>query len=188
MKRKIALLLSFSMILTMFSSCGGNIQNNADTTSATEAITSATEASEAVDYFGEDYDPFSDDYDPYDGNGAVAAELNTETNIVSEVTEEASETKAETTSSSKSTSETKAASTTNTESKQSDSKQSSTAKNNTEKTSSDVSLVLNTANGWENGSDKFIQLIRIKQSAVGQLPFPPLWELRLNSTGTVKFL
>ena len=153
MKRKIALLLSFSMILTMFSSCGGNTQNNADNTSATEAITSVTEASEAVDYFGDDYDPFSDDYDPYDGNGAVAAELNTETNIVSEVTEEASETKAETTSSSKSTSETKAASTTKTESKQS-----STAKNNTEKTSSDVSLVLNTANGWENGSDKFIQL------------------------------
>lgn len=75
MKKKLALLISAAMILSVFSSCGesgGTDSANIDTTSGSRS--SVTEsAAEIIDFFDEDYDPFSDDYDPYGGGGASAA-------------------------------------------------------------------------------------------------------------------
>ncbi|MDE6132857.1 MAG: hypothetical protein K2G04_05730, partial [Oscillospiraceae bacterium] len=86
MKKKLALLTSALMILSLFSSCGDSGDTNsanADTSSGLE--TAVTEsASEIIDFFDEDYDPFSDDYDPYGGVGASAVKQNPETNSVSE--------------------------------------------------------------------------------------------------------
>lgn len=164
MKKKISLLISAAMILTMLSSCGGETKDNTSgeaTVSATVSETEKTEeVTEVIDFFGEDYDPFADDYDPYGGNGAVAAEHTPETNSASEETKsEATETetdsdtktdKAETAEQTKAEKQTEAVQTTVAKSEDKSDKN--------DKTSSDVSLELNASNGWESGSDKFTQL------------------------------
>ncbi|MDE6594802.1 MAG: hypothetical protein K2K44_02185 [Oscillospiraceae bacterium] len=89
MKKKLALLISAVMVLSVFSSCGGSGDTdsaNVDTTFSAEP--SATEsAAEIIDFFDEDYDPFSDDYDPYGGGGASAAKHDPKTNGVSDSSE-----------------------------------------------------------------------------------------------------
>ena len=147
MKKRLALLLSTVMILSTFTACGNN---NTDSTSVSATTTSLTETAEntdktekeeteAVDFFADGYDPFAEDYDPYGGNGAVGAEHTPET-AEKEATAEETATEAVTETTTAEKEENKPVS---------DEKQTS---------SSEVSLVLNTSNSWDNGTDKFTQL------------------------------
>lgn len=172
MKKKLALITSVIMILSVFSSCGGENGDtnsaNSDTTSAAE--TAATEsAAEIIDFFDEDYDPFSDDYDPYGGGGASAAKQNPETNIVSEnsTSESPNEAVKVPENNSGNTAEAAVPAANNstpqtTAAKPSvvTSSETTTAapKSEEQKTSGDVVLTINSSNSWENGSDKFTQL------------------------------
>lgn len=173
--KKIALFISAVMAVTLFASCGGDSgSGEAETTSAVrETEMSETSASLTDDFFGDDYDPFADDYDPYGGNGASAAKHNPETGTVSDgdsaTNDTANTSQADQTEKPKQTQRPVSA-----ETKAADSGSSNTpkqteapkaAENNTvrataaaEKSSSDVSLLLNTSNSWENGSDKFTQI------------------------------
>ncbi len=171
MKKKIALLTSALMILSAFTSCGGDASQGegTDETSVSAAsVTSSdtTETSETdappEDFFGEGYDPFADDYDPYNGNAALAAEHTPETKA--ETGEEIPETSAAKTSETTLAS-TKAETSPKTETSakaeaapavQTASKPETTAAAG--KTSDKVTLTLNASNGWENGADKFTQL------------------------------
>ncbi len=105
MKKKIALLTSALMILSAFTSCGGDApqgEGTDETSVSAASVTSSdtTETSETdappEDFFGEGYDPFADDYDPYNGNAALAAEHTPETKA--ETGEEIPETSAAETS------------------------------------------------------------------------------------------
>ncbi len=142
MKKRLALILSAIMILSSFTACG----NNEDTSSAsiiTTSISSNTqveneeEQTEAVDFFADGYDPFADDYDPYGGNGAVGAEHTPETASTEASSDEKTEAVTEATTIQKK------------EDKLSSEKQTS---------SDEVSLILNTSNSWDNGTDKFTQI------------------------------
>lgn len=155
MKKRLALLLSAVMIFTTCSACGkSNTESIISDTTISNTKTSETGISETignsetetVDFFGEGYDPFADNYDPYGGNKAVGAEHTPETNIVESVSETTTETEAITEST-----------TSNKEEKdqKSDNKPVSSE---TQSSSSDVSLMLNTSNSWENGSNKFTQV------------------------------
>lgn len=176
--KKIALFISAVMAVTLFASCGGDSSSGeAETTSAVqETEVLETSASLTDDFFGDGYDPFADDYDPYGGNGASAAKHNPETGTAADSdtdsadvsgTSQAAQTSQ--TEESKQTTkpvsvETMAAGSGNSDT----AKQTETpkaAENNTvretaaaEKSSTDVSLLLNTSNSWENGSDKFTQI------------------------------
>lgn len=143
MKKGVALILSALMILSTFSACG---KNKTDTTSVSATSTTVTEKqdeteekSETIDFFGEGYDPFDDNYDPYGGNGAVGAEHTPETAITEITTNNEPETVTEST----------------TEKKTEEIKPSSTEK---QTSSDDVSLTLNSANSWDNGTDNFTQI------------------------------
>ena len=145
MKKRIALILSALIAISTFSACG---KNDTDTTSASTKSSAITELNEKtseteketelIDFFGEGYDPFADDYDPYSGNGAVGAEHTPET-VTTTTTEN---TKTETVTES-------------TAAKEEDKKTSSAEK---QKSSADVSLILNSANSWDNGTAKFTQI------------------------------
>ena len=174
MKKKLVFLISAVMVLSAFSSCGGNEDNtsaNAETTSAAE--TSATEsAAEIIDFFDEDYDPFSDDYDPYGGGGASAAKHDPETNSVSDNTESTSGNQREDVkvpdNDSGNTQETAVPASKNNTPQTTTAKQNNgggtsaqttaAPKSEEQKSSSDVVLTINSSNSWENGSDKFTQL------------------------------
>ncbi len=150
MKKQIALILSVIMTFTAFSACGKTDIETivSDTKSAEIDVSETTEGSvtEVVDFFGEDYDPFADNYDPYGGNGAVGAEHTPETAVTEAVTEKTTETE-----------KVIEATTANKE----DKKQTSDKKpalNDKQTSSNDVALELNSANSWDNGSDKFTQL------------------------------
>lgn len=173
MKKKLALIISAVMVLSVFSSCGGGGDTdsaNVDTTSAAEA--SATEtAAEIIDFFDEDYDPFSDDYDPYGGGGASAAKHDPETNNASDNAEITSGSPSEEEkvpdNNSGNNQETAAPASNNNTPKTTTAKPSgggtsaqttASPKSEEQKTSSDVVLTINSSNSWENGSDKFTQL------------------------------
>lgn len=178
MKKKLALLTSAVMILSVFSSCGGDSGDtdsaNIDTTSAAES--SVTEsAAEIIDFFDEDYDPFSDDYDPYGGGGATAAKQNPETNLGSGMSDSSNEDANVSADNSGNTTEAAVPAANNntpqtTTSKPKNSGNSSNSSNapaetavaankkEEQKSSDDVVLTINSSNSWENGSDKFTQL------------------------------
>lgn len=178
MKKKLALLTSAVMILSVFSSCGGDSGDtdsaNIDTTSAAES--SVTEsAAEIIDFFDEDYDPFSDDYDPYGGGGASAAKQNPETNLgsgMSDISNEDANVSADnsgnTTEAAVPAANNNTPQTTTSKPKNSGNRSNSlnapaeTAvaadKKEEQKSSDDVVLTINSSNSWENGSDKFTQL------------------------------
>lgn len=180
MKKKLALFISAMMILSVFSSCGGD---GGDTNSAKSDMTSGVEttvsesAAEIIDFFDEDYDPFSDDYDPYGGGGASAAKQNPETNGASESsTSESSnedvkvpeDNSGNTTEAAVPAANNNMSQTTTAKPKNSgNSSNSSSAPaeaaaaaspKEERKSSEDVVLTINSSNGWENGSDKFTQL------------------------------
>ena len=150
MKKQIALILSVVMTFTAFSACGKTDTETivSDTKSAEIDVSETTEGSvtEVVDFFGEDYDPFADNYDPYGGNGAVGAEHTPETAVTEAVTEKTIETEKVT-----------EATTANKEDKKQTSDK-KPASNDMQTSSNDVALELNSANSWDNGSDKFTQL------------------------------
>lgn len=143
MKKGIALTLSALMILSTFSACS---KNKTDTTTTSATSTTVTEKqdetepkSETIDFFGEGYDPFDDNYDPYGGNGAVGAEHTPETAITEITTKNEPEAVTESTA----------------EKKNEETKPSSSEK---QTSSDDVSLTLNSANSWDNGTDNFTQI------------------------------
>lgn len=146
MKKKLALILSVVMLVSTFSAC---VENNTDTVAASATTSSATETTEkhketkreteTIDFFADGYDPFADDYDPYGGNGAVGAEHTPETAVTEPTSDNKSEINTEAT----------------TEKKNKETKPSSTEK---QTSSDDVSLTLNSANSWDNGTDKFTQI------------------------------
>lgn len=173
--KKIALFISSVMAVTLFASCGGDSgSGEAETASAVrETEMSETSASLTDDFFGDGYDPFADDYDPYGGNGASAAKHNPETGTAADsdtdsadVSDTSQAAQTSQTEESKQTqnpapAETKAADNGNSDiPKQTEAPKADDAKSEkaAEKTSSDVSLLLNTSNSWENGSDKFTQI------------------------------
>lgn len=177
MKKKLALLISAAMILSVFSSCGesGDTDSaNIDTTSGLES--SVTEsAAEIIDFFDEDYDPFSDDYDPYGGGGASAAKQNPETNSESGMSDGSNEdanvpadnsgntTEAAIPTANNNTSQTTTAKPQNRGNNGNPSGTSAetaaaASKKEEQKSSDDVVLTINSSNSWENGSDKFTQL------------------------------
>lgn len=173
--KKIALFISAVMAVTLFASCGGDSgSGEAETTLAVrETEVSETSASLTDDFFGDGYDPFADDYDPYGGNGASAAKHNPETGTAADsdtdsadVSDASQAAQTSQTEESKQTpkpvsAETKAADSGNSDTpKQTETPKADVAKSEkaAEKSSSDVSLLLNTSNSWENGSDKFTQI------------------------------
>lgn len=176
MKKKLALFISAMMILSVFSSCGGDGGDvdsaNSDTTAATS--TAAETSAELIDFFDEDYDPFADDYDPYGGGGASAAKHDPKTAEVSENVSNETESvpdsgNAETTAAAVPASNNNVPQTTakpkNNGGNGSSSGTSAVTqaaetapKKEEQKSSEDVVLTVNASNGWENGSDKFTQL------------------------------
>lgn len=179
-KRKISLAVSAVMIASMLSSCGGDSGSGEADTTSSSVQTQASEASETSavsltdDFFGEDYDPFADDYDPYGGNGASAAKHNPETGAAADNgaddangtpaeteaavrTEQTTSTPAETKPADRGNAVTTAKQTEAPRNESPDTGRETTAKA-AEKSSSDVTLILNSSNGWENGSDKFTQI------------------------------
>ncbi len=155
-RKKLALAVSAIMAVSVFSSCGGN---NSDTetgeTSFTTSLQLETEEkiSEDLDFFSEDYDPFSDNYDPYGGNKAIAAEHDLQTDDPDKTNENSDEDSAS-------------------EQDDPDPNADITADSDTEKNSGNdspdkapskndnngVELTINSANGWNDGTNDFIQL------------------------------
>ncbi len=185
--RKISVLVSAAMAAVMLASCGGNGgSGEADVTSSAgsvqESEMSETEASIADNFFGEDYDPFADDYDPYGGNGASAAKHTPETeasvgaeenDIVSSTNETVqtkqtekteqeekpvpAETKATESGIAQTPKQTETPKAAEPGTRQEDSP-AATSPTKNESSLSEVTLLLNTSNSWENGSDKFTQI------------------------------
>lgn len=174
MKKKLALLISAVMMLSVFSSCdesGDTNSANADATSGTASVTES--AAEIVDFFDEDYDPFSDDYDPYGGGGASAAKHSPETENISDSAANTSGSSVKETTSAENNVgniQTAAVPAANNSAPQTTTAKPSSGgvttsatttasqKSDEQKASSDVVLTINSSNSWENGSDKFTQL------------------------------
>lgn len=144
MKKRLTLILSAIVILSTFSACGSNEDISSDT--VTTVVSSSIEREsdetqrEAVDFFADGYDPFADDYDPYSGNGAISAEHTPETAVQENSDDITIKTDVITES---------------TTAKKEENKPTSTEK---QSSSDDVTLILNSANSWDNGSDKFTQI------------------------------
>lgn len=159
MKRYIVLAVSLIMTLSAFGGCKKNTQEpEASVTSAPTQETVVSEAAETTDIFGEDYDPFADDYDPY-GDKAQNAENITVTGVTAEaaaaqITEKASGTTAS--SKAPAAEKTTAEKSQTAAAKQTDKKQ--TEKKSGEASANGLSLTLNTANGWNDGTSDFIQI------------------------------
>ncbi|MDE5859113.1 MAG: cellulose binding domain-containing protein, partial [Oscillospiraceae bacterium] len=188
MKRKIAMLISAVMVMSVFASCGGNGDSSSGegtTESRAEATVTDTEAPDPIDFFGDNYDPFADDYDPYGGNGASAAKHTPETKDGDNTDDEntADDTDGEDTEqnndeksaeknssggSSQNTGSTGSTGTTPAETTKNNTKtetaavaknsNTSSKKDSGGQTSNDVKLTLNSSNSWENGSDKYTQI------------------------------
>lgn len=152
MKKRLAFILSAIIILSSFTACG----NNEDSSSAsitTTSVSSNTKVktdetqTEAIDFFADGYDPFADDYDPYNGKGAVGAEHTPEIAVPEVVDTNNVESKTDII--------TEPVTTQSTTTKKEENKPASTEK---QTSSNDVTLSLNSANSWDNGSNKFTQL------------------------------
>lgn len=170
MKKYIAFAVSLLMICSSFSACG----NKAVEPDVSEAVSSVSEtvASSAAEtevnsgVFGDDYDPFADDYDPYgdsaENASAVAvtastADISSDENAVTDDTSD--EISAETQSGSsqeKSDSTIKTASTDDTKAPASTEKSDASYKKND--STDGISLVLNTGNGWNDGTSDYVQI------------------------------
>ena len=180
MKKRLALILSAIIIISSFSACGNKNDNNViasetNTASTTAADTREEFESETVDFFGENYDPFADDYDPYSGNGAVGAEHIPETATPEPAVDV--EIKTDTITESVTESATTQPAVTEKE----NNKPASTEK---QTSSNDVTLALNSANSWDNGSDKFTQIDGIVKNdsdkSIGS------WTVTIKATSGVK--
>lgn len=157
MKKYIALAMSIMLACSVFTSCGKNdadSDNVQSETTSTVAL-SSDEIVYETEFFDENYDPFAKDYDPY-GNNSVAA--NATVTAVTKSTENTEETtKSEQTEMTTSEKSSGTASSTSAK-KNSDTTTAKVTEAVTKNTSGDISLTLNTANGWNDGSNDFVQI------------------------------
>ena len=183
-RKKLAMLLSAAMAVSMLASCGGD-KNEAEAPETQQQTTTlATENAENTDpdpinFFGEDYDPFSDDYDPYGGNGASAAKHDPETASNagnsgasdggngsssgsagnSQTGNSSSGTASSGNSSNSSPVPTSSGNSGNSSSGSNNGSSGNSSGSSDSKAAPEgVSLVVNSSNSWDNGSDKFSQI------------------------------
>ncbi len=162
-KRKSALLITVVMLFSCFTGCKTNDKNDVTDTNTSEvSIAEGTVVcdSSGKNYFGDDYDPFAEDYNPYGDNNALKSSFNVQTNadgtpVTDTPNNDITIPQTQTTASYNDNICITQVTTTK------------SGSNTSEASSSDVTLILNTANGWENGSDKYVQLdgiVKNKQS------------------------
>lgn len=154
MKKYIALAMSILLACSSLTACKDNSDNIQSETTTIVALSSSEKGSDVAsdaDFFDESYDPFAEDYDPY-GNKGISENITV--TAVTKSTEKAEQTE---NTSVKKSSETTASST---EKKNAETTASKVTEAVTKKESSpgDVSLSLNTANGWNDGSNDFVQI------------------------------
>lgn len=164
MKKYIAFAVSLLMICSSFSACGSKTAD----APASESISSAAAAEESVtkekaDAFGDDYDPFADDYDPYgdsaENASAVVVTASTAETSSDENDDTSDKVSAETQSDpsqDKSDSTVKTASSEDTKTSAGAEKNDTSSKKN--ESANGISLVLNTGNGWNDGTSDYVQI------------------------------
>lgn len=167
MKKYIAFAVSLLMICSSFSACG-NKAVEPDVSEAVSSVSetvssSAAETKENNDIFGDDYDPFADDYDPYgdsaENASAVVVTASTADVSSDENDDTSDKASAETQNSSsqdKSDSKVKTASTEDTKTSAGAEKNDTSSKKND--SANGISLVLNTGNGWNDGTSDYVQV------------------------------
>ncbi len=170
MKKYIAFAVSLLMICSSFSACG-NKSTEPDVSEAVSSVSetvasSAAETEENNDVFGDDYDPFADDYDPYgdsaENASAVVVTVSTansssDENVESDDTSDkvSAETPSDP-SQDKTDGRVKTASSEDTKTSAGAKKNDTSSKKND--SVNGISLVLNTGNGWNDGTSDYVQI------------------------------
>lgn len=170
MKKYIAFAVSLLMICSSFSACG-NKAAEPDVSEAVSSVSetvasSAAETEENNDVFGDDYDPFADDYDPYGDSAenasavvvtASTANSSSDENVESDDTSDkvSAETQSDP-SQDKTDSKVKTASSEDTKTSAGAKKNDTSSKKND--SANGISLVLNTGNGWNDGTSDYVQI------------------------------
>lgn len=167
MKKYIAFAVSLLMICSSFSACG-NKSAEPDVSEAVSSVSetvasSAAETEENNDVFGDDYDPFADDYDPYgdsaENASAVVVTASTADFSSDENDDTSDKVSAETPidpSQDKTDSKVKTASSEDTKTSAGAKKNDTSSKKND--SVNGISLVLNTGNGWNDGTSDYVQI------------------------------
>lgn len=167
MKKYIAFAVSLLMICSSFSACG-NKAVEPDVSEAVSSVSgtvssSAAETKENNDVFGDDYDPFADDYDPYgdsaENASAVVVTASTADVSSDENDDTSDKVSAETQSDpsqDKTDSTVKTASSEDTKTSAGAKKNDTSSKKN--ESANGISLVLNTGNGWNDGTSDYVQI------------------------------
>lgn len=167
MKKYIAFAVSLLMICSSFSACGNKAVEpdvSEAVSSVSETVTSsAAETEENNDVFGDDYDPFADDYDPYgdsaENASAVVVTASTADVSSDENDDTSDKVSAETQSDpsqDKTDSTVKTASSEDTKTSAGAKKNDTSSKKN--ESANGISLVLNTGNGWNDGTSDYVQI------------------------------
>lgn len=160
MKKYIALAVSMLMVCSSLSACG----NKAAESDASEAISSVTAAEELAtsgkdDFFGEDYDPFADDYDPYGGSAENASAVVVTASTAGTQSDSLQE-RSDSTVRTSSPDETKTAA----------GEENTDASAKKTESTNGISLVLNTGNGWNDGTSDYVQIDgAVKNSGSGSV-------------------
>ena len=167
MKKYIAFAVSLLMICSSFSACGNKAVEpdvSEAVSSVSETVTSsAAETEENNDVFGDDYDPFADDYDPYGDSAenasavvvtASAADVSSDEN--DDTSDKVSAEMQSGSSQEKSDSKVQTASTEDTKTSAGAKKNDTSSKKN--ESANGISLVLNTGNGWNDGTSDYVQI------------------------------
>lgn len=170
MKKYIAFAVSLLMICSSFSACG-NKSAEPDVSEAVSSVSetvasSAAETEENNNVFGDDYDPFADDYDPYGDSAenasavvvtASTANSSSDENVESDDTSDkvSAETQSDP-SQDKTDSKVKTASSEDTKTSAGAKKNDTSSKKND--SANGISLVLNTGNGWNDGTSDYVQI------------------------------
>lgn len=170
MKKYIAFAVSLLMICSSFSACG-NKSAEPDVSEAVSSVSetvasSAAETEENNDVFGDDYDPFADDYDPYGDSAenasavvvtASTANSSSDENVENDDTSDkvSAETPSDP-SQDKTDSRVKTASSEDTKTSVGAKKNDTSSKKN--ESANGISLVLNTGNGWNDGTSDYVQI------------------------------
>ncbi len=167
MKKYIAFAVSLLMICSSFSACG-NKSAEPDVSEAVSSVSETVASSDAEteennDVFGDDYDPFADDYDPYgdsaENASAVVVTASTADIFSDENDDTSDKVSAETQSDpsqDKTDSTVKTASTEDTKTSAGAKKNDTSSKKN--ESANGISLVLNTGNGWNDGTSDYVQI------------------------------
>lgn len=167
MKKYIAFAVSLLMICSSFSACGNKSAEpyvSEAVSSVSETVSSsAAETKENNDVFGDDYDPFAEDYDPYgdsaENASAVVVTASTADVSSDENDDTSDKISAETQSypsQDKTDSKVKTASTEDTKTSAGAKKNDTSSKKN--ESANGISLVLNTGNGWNDGTSDYVQI------------------------------